>query len=131
MTHTWKDWHVVVVLWSIVTWRDLRRPQPGHRYSNWVLLSLILIHLSTSCLAVLIHLSTSSWSCAVLIHFFLVLSSSAIEPQMSHAWDALLFIHNFPAFCFNLFGQSNLLEDFHFSFPAFCFFFVLFFFSSW
>ena len=121
MTHTWKDWPVVVVLWSIVTWRDLRCPQPGHRYSDCFLLSLILIHLSTlvtwrdlrrpqpghrysDCflgpaflnlgLAVLIHLSTSSWSCAVLI-YFLVLSSSALEPQMSHAWDALLFIQNF------------------------------------
>ena len=43
---------------------------------------------------------------------------------MSHAGDALLFIQNFPAF--NLFSQSNLLKDFHCSFPAFYFFCVLF-----
>ena len=43
---------------------------------------------------------------------------------MSHAGDALLFIQNFPAF--NLFSQSNLLKDFHCSFPTFYFFCVLF-----
>ena len=148
------------VLWSIVTWRDLRRPQPGHRYSD-CFLGLAFFNLDPS-----IHFSDlkrpsasptwalvlwlllgscflESWSIypllglAVLsldpsIHFFLVLRSLdlLLGLVLFGSWATnvacLRCTAFFPVFCFNLFSQSNLLKDFHCSFPAF--FFLL---SSW
>ena len=95
---------------------DLKRPSASPTWASvytvngsWVFFlesSTLLLGL-----ALLMHLSTSSWSCAVwsiyplvlgLVQSWstssgLVLSSSAVQAQMSHA---LLFKLNFPAFCF-------------------------------
>ena len=135
---------ILIHLSTLVTWRDLRRPQPGHRYSDCFLGLAFLnldpsIHFLVLQSWILIHLSTS-WSCS--------LESWSIYPLLlglaqswSTSWSCPLrllshkcrmlemhcFLYRiFPVFCFNLFSQSNLLKHFHCSFPAF--FFLL---SSW
>ena len=130
MTHKWKDRPVVQcsIKIRIVTWWNLRRPQPGHQHSDWF--------------SGFAQSWPTSWSFTLdpmigpSVHFFLVLRS--LDPlahffrperppkwaRMLHAWDAQLFIQNFPAFCFNLFSIV-LFPPFVFFFPPFfflCFF---------
>ena len=109
----WKDLPVVVVLWSIVTWRDLQRPQPRHRYRHcfsglvswnldpsiyfFLVLQLVLINfffvlqsLDQLLLGLSQSWSTSSWSCPLRL---LSLKCSMLE----------MLILNFPAFFFQSF----------------------------
>ena len=154
---------ILTHLCTLVIWRDLRCPQPGHRYND-CFLGLAFFNLDPSIhfsdfrrpsvsptwasvywlllaffnLDPCIHfLGLQSWSIHTLLlglaqywsTFSRAFPLRLLEPLMSHAWDAPLFILYFPAFRFNRFSQSTLLKYFHCSFPpfvSFCAFFLFF-----